>query len=88
VGCINSKDNIDQNRDTASSSLLVPLPRASTKSPLSDKEIESRIECSAEAQIMKIGQIVYRYAYVSQRGYYPDCIYSFPEIYFSILNSP
>jgi hypothetical protein len=80
VGCINSKDNIDENlHDTASSSLLVSLPRTSTKSPLSEKEIESRIECSDEAQIMKIGKIVYRYAYVSQRGYYPDCKFPLPH---------
>jgi hypothetical protein len=78
VGCINSKED-EGLRDSQSSALLVPLPRTSTKSPLSDKEIESRIECPHEAIVMKIGPVVYNVAYVCQRGYYPDCTIAFPS---------
>ena len=72
VGCMNSKED-DNLRETHLSPSLVNLPSKQIKSPLSEKEIESRIECPDQAQTIQIGKIVYRFAYVSQRGYYPDC---------------
>lgn len=37
-----------------------------------DNEIRDRIECSAAAVATTIGTTSIRYAYLSQRGYYPD----------------
>lgn len=51
------------------------VPNQSTKrpsqSPLTDNEIQSRIEGPVETQVCTIGGIRYRYAWISQRGYYP-----------------
>ena len=40
--------------------------------PLSTKEILLRIEASPETSSLVIAQTAMRYAYVSQRGYYPE----------------
>jgi hypothetical protein len=48
--------------------------------PLTEKELEQRIVAPSETQILKIGGINIRYAWVSQRGYYPD-----GYIYFEII---
>ena len=42
--------------------------------PLTEKEIEMRIESPKEAQNVTVGGVTYNYAWVSQRGYYPDGI--------------
>lgn len=45
-----------------------------TKStPLSDVELQQRIESSGQAQQITIGGVSMSYAFLSQRGYYPDC---------------
>lgn len=40
--------------------------------PLSATEIQQRIEAPTESKHLAIGDIKMRYAWVSQRGYYPD----------------
>jgi hypothetical protein len=52
--------------------------RRKFKSPLSDREIQSRIECPQSTLNMAIGKTKIRYAYVSQRGYYPDGMQMLP----------
>lgn len=38
----------------------------------SDSEIRDRIECSPASVTTSVGTTTLRYAYLSQRGYYPD----------------
>ncbi len=73
MGCTNSKGP------------YVPPPRYGangdgtypTKSnPLTEKEIQARIEAPKESHVIELGGVKYRYAYVSQRGYYPECTLS------------
>jgi hypothetical protein len=40
--------------------------------PMSNAEIESRIECIEKTETIVLGGLKLRYAYLSQRGYYPD----------------
>lgn len=45
----------------------------STRSPLTKEQINSRIVCSPKTVKAKItDKLTVQYAYVSQRGYYPD----------------
>jgi hypothetical protein len=40
--------------------------------PMTNAEIESRIECSERTEMLILGGMKMRFAYLSQRGYYPD----------------
>jgi len=40
--------------------------------PMTNAEIENRIECSESSRTATIGGVKVRYAFLSQRGYYPD----------------
>ena len=40
--------------------------------PMSNAEIESRIESIEKTESLTLGGIKLRFAYLSQRGYYPD----------------
>lgn len=40
--------------------------------PMTNAEVESRIECSESSRTATFGGIKVRYAFLSQRGYYPD----------------
>jgi hypothetical protein len=40
--------------------------------PMTNSEIESRIECIERTESLVLGGMKIRYAYLSQRGYYPD----------------
>lgn len=47
---------------------------ASNKSnPLTEKEIQARIEAPSQTQVLELAGVTYRYAWMSQRGYYPEC---------------
>lgn len=73
MGCSNSKDEA-----TAQNTEVVP-PRPAVKrrsnntGPLTLQEIEQRIDSSAESKLLKFEEFSIKYAYVCQRGYYPDC---------------
>ena len=43
--------------------------------PLTENEIASRIEMPPSQQTVDLGLFQLRYAYLSQRGYYPECEY-------------
>jgi hypothetical protein len=47
--------------------------QATKSNPLSEKEIQQRIDAPSEVQTTSIAGINFRYAWVSQRGYYPEC---------------
>ena len=40
--------------------------------PMTNAEIENRIECSESSRTATFGGVKVRYAFLSQRGYYPD----------------
>lgn len=67
MGCTNSKG------------AYTPPPRyndgsySNKSNPLTEKEIQARIEAAKESHVLELGGVKYRYAYVSQRGYYPEC---------------
>lgn len=43
--------------------------------PLTELEIQSRIESSKQTQTLEIDGVKMRYAFMSQRGYYPEGIW-------------
>ena len=70
MGCINSTEE----RPRETSMTAQTAGRKKFKSPLSDRELQSRIECPDSTLSMSIESTNIRYAYVSQRGYYPDAL--------------
>ena len=68
MGCNNSKEE-------SQTEVLPPRPSQKRNSggPLSAKEIEQRIDASPATKLLKFDDFSMRYAYVCQRGYYPDC---------------
>ena len=61
MGCVNSHPKA--------------LPRQISRNPqpLTDLEIRDRIDAPSQSQTVEIGGVRYKYAWISQRGYYPDC---------------
>ena len=60
--------------------------------PLTNDEIRSRIECSKAVELFPLGNtssgshsITLRYAYLSQRGYYPEDLYKANQDSFKIV---
>eukprot|EP01031_Cornospumella_fuschlensis_P035742 gene35742-43354_t len=45
---------------------------SSKPAPLTEKEILARIDAPQASQLLTLGGITYRYAWLSQRGYYPE----------------
>ncbi len=80
MGCTNSKQekSVAKNTDQP-----VAVRESSLKPvPLTLQEIQARIECPTEMKLLEIGGFKMKYAWVSQRGYYPDC-----ELYAIISSS-
>jgi hypothetical protein len=69
MGCLNSKaaDSSAKAKAAARADVI-----EETHSPLNASEIESRIERSALVQNINLGALGISYAWMSQRGYYPD----------------
>lgn len=69
----------------------IPLKKRPSLTPLTQLEIQNRIDCSKESQEFIIDNIKYKYAYVSQRGFYPSgysLLYSLSSYFYSSnLNS-
>ena len=61
MGCTNSKDAVNETVIRRRSSL-----------PTDKDTIEGRIEACSEFHSCRSGGAMVRYAYLSQRGYYPD----------------
>jgi hypothetical protein len=59
MGCTNSKPQAVEQAN------LKP-------NPLTSQQIKARSDCPLDARHLEIGDIKTRYAWVSQRGYYPD----------------
>lgn len=77
MGCINSSPNRgsqDPTRTTAQRN----------SNPLTEKEIQARIDAPKHTQTVTIGGVTYKYAWVSQRGYYPDCTLLIIFLFFSL----
>lgn len=74
MGCTTSSAAADRKALESFSPNTVETPNTPVQkpSPLSDQEILARIESCAETQKTTFGDIKTRYAWVSQRGYYPD----------------
>ena len=55
--------------------------------PLTDDELTARIVCSKEPELFKLGDsgITLRYAYLSQRGYYPEDLYKANQDSFKVV---
>lgn len=71
MGCSNSKPEKSVVKSTEQPAIvrdgsLKPVP-------LTALEIQARIECPTEMKLLEIGGFKMKYAWVSQRGYYPDC---------------
>ena len=64
MGCCESKPS---DVGVGSHAALNPV-----EEPMSNAEIESRIESIETTESLVLGGIKLRYAYLSQRGYYPD----------------
>lgn len=55
-----------------SSSIDHKKPRALSSTPMSKQEIGKRIDAIDQTCTATFGGVTVRYAYLSQRGYYPD----------------
>lgn len=64
MGCSGSKQS-----DAAVGGSMIGGPE---DEPMTHAEIESRIESSEKTHNVVLGGMKIRYAYLSQRGYYPD----------------
>ena len=55
--------------------------------PLTEDEVNARIVCSKAAELFKLGDsgITLRYAYLSQRGYYPEDLYKANQDAFKVV---
>jgi len=64
-----------------------PAAEEEAEGPLTKEEIAERITCSDEIQRFKLGStgVTLRYAYVSQRGFYPDDPYKNNQDAFKII---
>ena len=60
---------------------------SSKEEPMTVAEIESRIECIQHTQSVTFGGIRIRYAYLSQRGFYPDGTSYLIPFYWSYCDS-
>jgi len=81
MGCTNSKPQSNKSVTQNESALA---KEGSLKAiPLTAQEIQARIECPNESKPLEIGGLKMKYAWVSQRGYYPDC--KFPKLIFIVL---
>lgn len=69
MGCSQSTSTADKGVHSSNGG-----PRSHTKhdDPLSNDEINKRIDCIKETRTATFGSMTVRYAYLSQRGYYPD----------------
>lgn len=56
-------------------------------SPLTKEDIQSRIQCSDGNLVFPLGKsgIIMRYAYLSQRGYYPEDLYKANQDAFKVI---
>ena len=70
MGCINSKSKTVAKKTTVAKDVTIET----TNSPLTSQDIEMRIDCSKDIQTINLGSVAISYAWVSQRGYYPDGI--------------
>ena len=70
MGCHNSKPS--EKQKSAEEIPLVRAPRRKSD-PLTPEEIEQRIDSSSCVKRIKFKDYSISYAYVCQRGYYPDC---------------
>ena len=68
MGCSNSKPNVTDG------ALTDKHANGAEKKPVRKSAIpsEDRIECSAKTASAVFGGVKVRYAFLSQRGYYPD----------------
>ena len=55
--------------------------------PLTEDEVNARIVCSTRADIFALAEsgIMLRYAYLSQRGYYPEDLYKANQDAFKVV---
>jgi hypothetical protein len=64
-------------------SQTVQLKKRPSLVPLTENEIQSRIEGPSESQVVRIGDVQYKYAWISQRGFYPHGM-----IFVAVVSSP
>ncbi len=70
MGCNNTKplEQAAQNpRNSSNGNNLGMKPN-----PLTEQELQMRIDCPKQSQSLELGGVTFRYAWVSQRGYYPE----------------
>ena len=72
MGCTQSSSPQNGTLDGHSSGRHESFP-TSKSNPLTEKEIQMRIEAPNGTQVLELGGVRYRYAWMSQRGYYPEC---------------
>ena len=73
MGCVPSTASSAANARTDPALPTLTKQISKNSNPLTDKEILMRIEAPSETQQLSLSGIKVRYAWVSQRGYYPEC---------------
>ncbi len=69
MGCTQSSSKTREPVNSVSS----PKSNRRSMNPLTESEIQDRIDASKQTQILEIDGIKMRFAFMSQRGYYPEC---------------
>jgi hypothetical protein len=73
MGCTQSNGRNQPSSPHQTITSSEPGFQATKSNPLSEKEIQQRIDAPSEVQTTSIAGVNFRYAWVSQRGYYPEC---------------
>ena len=76
MGCSSSKPATREQQQPSASSPKTVVRNVRTNAPLSKSEIQQRIEAPTATAEIEIDGLRIRYAWVSQRGYYPECKHS------------
>lgn len=67
MGCTQSTSNINHHQKSSGEKRVVHKPN-----PLTESEILMRIEAPNESKTLSLDGVNFNYAWVSQRGYYPE----------------
>jgi serine/threonine protein phosphatase PrpC len=88
MGCASSSHKADADaQPSPSPSANDQIDEQDEYKPLTDEEVNARIVCSPKSELFKLGDsgISLRYAYLSQRGYYPEDLYKANQDAFKVV---
>ena len=84
---VEAKRLVDMRKEMSRLNPFGQLQGRQEKSKTAQEEVNARIVCSPKAELFKLGDsgITLRYAYLSQRGYYPEDLYKANQDAFKVV---